>query len=194
DQAQYAIAFAEPIFRSIPRDYRLELMPRDLAELMYPAPYRDALNRHASKHEVDPRLVLALARQESRFNPGVKSGAAARGLLQFINETALKLAEEEGLKNFKLDDVYDPEIAVRLAVRYVSDLLRLFPDNPYAVAASYNTGEQNVERWIFRAGSNDVERLVAEIAIPETKDYLAKVMSNYRAYQHLYTRDLRPQR
>jgi soluble lytic murein transglycosylase len=194
DQAQYAIAFAEPIFRSIPKDYRIDLMPRDLAELMYPAPYRDALNRHASRYEVDPRLVLALARQESRFNPAVKSGAAARGLLQFINETALKVAGEEGLKNFKLDDVYDPEIAVRLAVRYVSDLLALFPDNPYAVAASYNTGEQNVERWIFRARSNDVERLVAEIAIPETKDYLAKVMSNYRAYQQLYTRDLRPQR
>lgn len=194
DQAQYAIAFAEPIFTSIPKDYRIDLMPRDLAELMYPAPYRDALNRHAERHDVDPRLVLALARQESRFNPSVKSPAAARGLLQFINETAIKVAEEEGLRNFKLDDVYDPEVAVRLAVRYVADLLKLFPNNPYAVAASYNTGEQNVERWVFRSRSSDVEPLVAEIAIPETKDYLAKVMSNYRAYQMLYTRDLRQQR
>lgn len=194
DQSQYAIAFAEPIFASIPKDYRIDLMPRDLVELMYPAPYRDALNLHAERHDVDPRLVLALARQESRFNPSVKSAAAARGLLQFINETAIKVAEEEGLKNFKLDDVYDPEVAVRLAVRYVADLLKLFPDNPYAVAASYNTGEQNVERWIFRSRSRDIEPLVAEIAIPETKDYLAKVMSNYRAYQMLYTRDLRQQR
>jgi soluble lytic murein transglycosylase len=143
---------------------------------------------------VDPRLVLALARQESRFNPSVKSHAAARGLVQFIHETATRRAAEEELENFKLDDVYDPEIAVRLATRYVADLLKLFPDNPYAVAASYNTGEANVERWIFRSRSNDVDRMFVEIAIPETKDYVAKVMSNYRAYQQLYSSDLKRRR
>jgi soluble lytic murein transglycosylase len=191
DQSWHAIQFAEPLARGIPQDYRIELMPRDLAEMLYPAPYKDALIRYGDRMSVDPRLVLALARQESRFNPSVKSHAAARGLVQFIHETATRLAAEEELENFKLDDVYDPEIAVRLATRYVADLLKLFPDNPYAVAASYNTGEANVERWIFRSRSNDVDRMFAEIAIPETKDYVAKVMSNYRAYQQLYTPDLK---
>jgi soluble lytic murein transglycosylase len=194
DQGNYAIAFAEPLFRSVPQDYRLELMPRDLVELLYPAPYRDALNHYAPKLQVDPRLILSLARQESRFNPAVKSDAAARGLLQFIAETALKLAGEEGMSRFELDDVYEPEIAVRLAVRYVADLLKLFPNNPQAVAASYNSGEQGVERWIFRARSADVDRLVAEVALAQTKDYVAKVLSNYRAYQLLFTRDLKPKR
>ncbi|HWP42772.1 MAG TPA: transglycosylase SLT domain-containing protein [Blastocatellia bacterium] len=194
DQSHYAIAFAEPLFKRVPQDYQLDLLPRDLVELLYPAPYRDALNRYGSALGVDPRLVLALARQESRFNPSVKSSAAARGLLQFIAETALRLADEEGIEEFELDDVYNPEIAIRLATRYVSDLLKLFPGNAYAAAASYNTGEQNVERWIFRARSNDVDRLLAEIAIPETKDYLAKVMNNYRAYCQLYTADLKPLR
>ncbi|MBI3652242.1 MAG: transglycosylase SLT domain-containing protein [Acidobacteria bacterium] len=194
DQANHAIDFAEPLFRSVPQDYRLELLPRDLIEMLYPAPYRDALNEYSAKLGVDPRLVLSLARQESRFNPAVKSGAAARGLLQFIAETAEKLAKEEQLKNFALDDVYEPEVAVRLAVRYVADLLKLFPNNPQAIAAAYNSGEQGVERWIFRAHSSDVDCLVAEVALPETKDYVAKVMSNYRAYQLLFTPDLKPKR
>jgi soluble lytic murein transglycosylase len=103
----------------------------------------------------------------------------------------LKLAAEEGIRNFELDDVYEPEIAVRLSVRYVADLFKLFPNNPYAIAASYNTGEQNVERWIFRSRSKDVDRMTVEIAIPETKDYVAKVMCNYWAYQQLYSRDLK---
>ena len=192
DQAHHAIAFGESAGKTIPQDYQLELMPRDLAELIYPAPYRDAFDRYSPKLDVDPRLVLSLARQESRFNPSVKSAAAARGLLQFIPETAQKLADEEGLKNFELDDVYTPEIAVRLAVRYVADLLKLFPNNPHAVLAAYNTGEFNVERWISRARSADVDRLLTEIAIPETKDYVAKVMNSYRAYVRLYTEDLRP--
>lgn len=192
DQAYRAIAFGESAAKAIPQDYRLELMPRDLVELIYPAPYRDSFDRFSPAAKVDPRLVLSLARQESRFNPSVKSGASARGLLQFIPETAQKLAGEEGLKNFDLDDVYAPEVAVRLAVRYVADLLKLFPDNPHAVLAAYNTGELNVERWISRARSSDADRLVSEIAIPETKDYVAKVMNSYRAYLVLYTQDLKP--
>jgi soluble lytic murein transglycosylase len=194
DQSNYAISYAEPLFGSIPKDYRVELMPRDLAEMMYPAPYKDALHRYAPKLNVDPRMVFALARQESRFNPAVKSGAAARGLLQFIAETAEKLANEEKLRGFELDDVYEPETAVRLAVRYVYDLQTLFPNNPQAIAASYNSGEQGVERWIFRAKTNDVDRLFAEIALPETKDYVAKVLCNYRAYEQLFTRDLKPRK
>jgi soluble lytic murein transglycosylase len=194
DQGWHAIKFGEPIAKTIPQDYRLELLPRDLAELIYPAPYRDLLKRYAIKNEIDPRLVLSLARQESRFNPSVKSAAAARGLLQFINETALKLAEEEGMKNFELDDVYEPEVAIRLASRNVANLLKQFPDNSYAVAASYNTYDTNVERWIYRSRSNDIDRFTVEIALPETKDYVAKVMNNYWAYQQLYNRDLGPRR
>lgn len=192
DQAYRAIAFGESAAKAIPQDYRLELMPRDFVELIYPAPYRDAFDRFAAPINVDPRLVLSLARQESRFNPSVKSPASARGLLQFIPETAQLLADEEGLKNFELDDVYTPEVAVRLAVRYVADLLKLFPENPHAVLAAYNTGEKNVERWIARSRSDDADRLVSEIAIPETKDYVAKVMNSYRAYLVLYTQDLKP--
>ncbi|HVG21227.1 MAG TPA: tetratricopeptide repeat protein [Blastocatellia bacterium] len=194
DEGWYAIKFGESVARTIPQDYRLELLPRDLAELIYPAPYRDLLNRYGSKNQIDPRLVLSLARQESRFNPSVKSPAAARGLLQFINETALKLAEEEGIKNFELDDVYEPEVAIRLASRNVANLLKQFPDNSYAVAASYNTYDTNVERWMYRSRSNDIDRFTVEIALPETKDYVAKVMNNYWAYQQLYSRDLSPHR
>jgi soluble lytic murein transglycosylase len=166
-------------------------MPRDLVELTI-LRHRDAFERYAPGVGVDPRLVLSLARQESRFNPSVKSAASARGLLQFIPETAQTLADEEGMKDFELDDVYMPEVAVRLAVRYVADLLKLFPNNPHAVLAAYNTGERNVERSIARARSSDVDRLVTEIAIPETKDYVAKVMNSYRAYTLLYTQDLKP--
>jgi soluble lytic murein transglycosylase len=192
DQAYRAISFGESAAKTVPGDFQLELMPRDFVELIYPAPYRDPFARFSPALGVDPRLVLSLARQESRFNPLVKSPASARGLLQFIPETAQTVATEEGMKDFEHDDVYTPEVAVRLAVRYVADLLKLFPNNPHAVLAAYNTGERNVERWISRARSSDVDRLLSEIAIPETKDYVAKVMNSYRAYLQLYTLDLKP--
>ncbi|HLG16983.1 MAG TPA: transglycosylase SLT domain-containing protein [Blastocatellia bacterium] len=194
DQSYYAISFAEPAFKSIPQDYCLELLPRDLIEMLYPAPYRESLTRYGLPLKVDSRLILALARQESRFNPTVKSPAAARGLLQFIPETAMKLARADGGGEFDLDDLYDPNTSIRLATRYIADMQRMFAGHTYAVIAAYNTGEANVERWIYRARSNDVDRMMAEIAIPETKDYFAKVMLNLRAYQQLYPADLKPRK
>lgn len=191
DRADVAIAYAEAYLRAIPQDYHLALLPRDLAELLYPAPYREAVVRYSESNGIDPRLVLAIARQESRFDPAAKSDASARGLLQFIPETAARMAEEEGIPDFDLDSVYDPDTAVRLATRYIGGLSKLFPENLYAVVAGYNAGEQNAERWLFRARSTDADRFVAEIAIPETKDYLAKVIVNYQAYKTLYTRDLK---
>lgn len=192
DRADYAISFGEPLLGSIPEDFQLALMPRELAGMIYPAPYRSALIRTCSRLQVDPRFVLSLARQESRFNARVKSPASARGLMQLIPETARLVATESGIKDFELEDAYSPEVALQLGTRYVKDLMQEFPGNMYAVAAGYNTDEDNVKRWVARANSSDVDRFVAEVPLPETKDYIAKVMNNYWAYQQLYDRNLRP--
>lgn len=192
DHAHDAVSFAESALSDLPRDFRLELLARDLAELLYPAPYRDALNKVARATGVDPRLILSIARQESRFNPFAKSDASARGLLQFIPETARQFAEKEKITGFRIDDTYDPAVSIRLASSYLSDLFKLFPNLPLHVVASYNAGESNVARWMSRSRSKDGDRLVAEIPIPETKDYVAKVMNWYSAYRLLYRKDLQP--
>jgi soluble lytic murein transglycosylase-like protein len=70
----------------------------------------------------------------------------------------------------------------------------MFPDLPEAVAASYNGGEDNVERWVRRAVNKDNGVFAAEIGFAESKDYAMKVMANYRAYQQLYTSDLQRRR
>lgn len=76
--------------------------------------------------------------------------------------------------------------------QYLSELMRLFPDLPEAVAASYNGGEDNAARWLKRARQRDAGVFTAEVGFAETKNYVHKVMANYRAYQLLYTQDLRP--
>jgi len=60
-------------------DYQIELIPRDQAELLYPAPYADSLIKYAPERSVDPRFALSIMRQESRYRADVKSVAAARG-------------------------------------------------------------------------------------------------------------------
>lgn len=157
----------------------------------YPAPYRDAILRATTKRKVDPRLVLALMRQESSFRPYVKSTAAARGLLQITIDTAMKYAPQAGYKNLEDDDLYKPETSITIGSEYIATLQKMFPNTPEAVAASYNGGEDNAARWLKRARSTETFIFASEVGFAETKDYVFKVMANYRAYQLLYSDDLK---
>ena len=91
DLAHRGAAFIESVWK-IPADYQLELIPTDVLEMLYPAPYAGALIKHAPQRNVDPRFLLAIMRQESRFRADVKSFAAARGLMQFISTTSARVA------------------------------------------------------------------------------------------------------
>ena len=173
---------------------RINRVNADIARsaALYPAQYAQAILRATARRKVDPRLVLAIMRQESNFRPRAKSQAAARGLLQLTIDTAAKYAPRAGLNNLQEIELYRPETNILVGSEYLSELARLFPDQPEAVAASYNGGEDNVARWLKRAGQKDAGVFAAEVGFSETKEYVFKVMSNYRAYRQLYTADLRP--
>ncbi len=158
----------------------------------YPAPFRDTILRAvARQRSVDARFVLAIMRQESGYNPRARSAAAARGLMQLTTEIAAKYGAGVGLNNVVEDDLYQPEVNLPLACAYLSELFTMFPNLPEAVAAAYNGGEDNVARWVQRATQKDAGVFTSEIGFAESKDYALKVMANYRAYQQLYTADLR---
>ena len=185
-----AVRFGEQLWKNIPADYVLELAPRELVDLLYPLPYRESLLRHAPPRGVDPRFVTSIARQESRFRPDAKSLAAARGLMQFIAETAHDMAGQLALSDFTQDNLYDPDTAILFGSQYLANLFKQFPAQPQAIAASYNGGPENVARWIGRSRSNEADRYVPELGFSQTKDYVFKVMTNFWIYQQLYDEKL----
>ena len=191
EMANRPVAFAEPLWKNVPGDYQIELIPREQIELLYPAPYVDSLLQFAPAKNVDARFILAIMRQESRFRADVKSNAAARGLMQFISTTANKLTGELNRENFSQDELYNPPTAILFGSQYLSNLFKKFPRQPQAVAASYNGGEDNVSRWLARAKTDNPDRYVPEIIFTQSKDYVYKVMANYRVYQMFYDEKLK---
>ncbi|MGI8849134.1 MAG: lytic transglycosylase domain-containing protein, partial [Pyrinomonadaceae bacterium] len=190
DIAHRAVSYIEPLWRQIPADFELELIPREQLDLLYPAPYKESLVKYGLEKKVDPRFVLSIMRQESRFRADVKSYAAARGLMQFISTTSDKIAFELERENFKQDELYHPPTAILFGSQYLSNLFRLFPNQTAAVAASYNGGEDNMMRWLARSKTENPDRYVPEIIFTQSKDYVYKVMANYRVYQMLYNENL----
>jgi soluble lytic murein transglycosylase-like protein/tetratricopeptide (TPR) repeat protein len=186
------VRFGEQLWKAVPADYVLEVAPRELVEPLYPAPFRESLLKHAASRNVDPRFVLSIVRQESRYQVDVKSVSAARGMMQFIASTANEIAAQLKLKDFSQDDLYYPDTAVLFGSQYLANLFQQFPNQPQAVAGSYNGGADNLTRWIARARASEADRYVPEIGFSQTKDYVYKVMANYWNYQRLYDAQLQP--
>jgi soluble lytic murein transglycosylase-like protein/predicted negative regulator of RcsB-dependent stress response len=186
-----AVRFAEQVWKTVPADYLIELAPRELVEMLYPVPFRDSLLQNGNA-AVDPRFVLSIARQESRFQADAKSVAAARGMMQFIASTANEIADQLRLHAFQQDDLYNPDTSIRFGTQYLANLFQQFPNQPQAVAGSYNGGADNLARWIARSHANEADRYVPEIGFSQTKDYVYKVLANFWTYQRLYDEKLQP--
>jgi soluble lytic murein transglycosylase len=160
------------------------------ADGLYPAPYREMIVRAARARKLDPRFVLAIIRQESVFKPTAKSPAGARGLLQLTIDAAQRYAPGAGLRTIRENELYQPQTSITVGSEYLAHLATMFPRMLEPIAASYNGGEDNVARWVTRAKHKDAGVFTAEIGFDETKDYVQKVMTNYRVYKRLYTEDL----
>ncbi len=162
----------------------------DISAAGYPLPYREEFLKHAKRRKIDPRFLLAIMKQESSFKAGAKSPAGARGLLQLVYDTATKYSSKAGYPNLQPDDLYQPAVNIAIGSVYVSELKNEFGWFYEAIAASYNGGEDNAARWITRAKPPIQGVFVAEIGFAETKNYVFKVMNNYRVYRELYNENL----
>lgn len=156
----------------------------------FPAPYRTELLKYARSRKIDPRFVLAIMKQESSFRADVKSPSAARGLMQLVYDTALKYNRQAGFPAIEPDDLYKPSVNIAIGCEYIAALKKQFGGLDEAVAASYNGGEDNAARWLGRSKPKEAGIFTAEIGFAETKDYVQKVMRNYRIYRSLYDENL----
>jgi soluble lytic murein transglycosylase len=168
---------------------RLSTEARNVAS-QYPSPYRTTIVAASTKRGIDPRFILAIIRQESVFKPTAKSPAGARGLLQLTIDAAQRYASGAGLNGLNENQLYQPDTSILVGSEYLRDLYSMFPNMHEAVAASYNGGEDNVARWVKRAKHKDPGVFTSEVGFDETKNYVQKVLNNYRVYQQLYNQDL----
>jgi soluble lytic murein transglycosylase len=162
-----------------------DLLPRPIWELFYPLQYWDHVTRYSQERELDPFLVAALIRQESTFNPRVRSRAGARGLMQILPSTGRVLARQEK-RRYNASELYDPEVNIRYGTRYLKEVLGSFSGRVDYALASYNAGPHRVKRWTGMDLSIPSEIFIEEIPFDETRDYVKFVLRNEMLYRRLY--------
>ncbi|KAI9133665.1 transglycosylase SLT domain-containing protein [Acaryochloris sp. CCMEE 5410] len=152
-------------------------------QALFPLAYFTPIRKWSNQRNLNPLLVLSLMRQESRFQPKIRSVAGAVGLMQVLPETAEWVSEKAGLKDYQIDGIDDN---INLGTWYLDYTHRNYNDNSMLAIASYNAGPGNVDRWVKQTSVTDVDVFVEEIPFPETKNYVKSVSENYWNYLRLY--------
>lgn len=118
----------------------------------------DLIDETCEKYDMDSKLVKALVKQESGFNPDAKSKAGALGLMQLMPKTA----ESLGVK-----DPMNPKDNIDGGVRYLKQMLERFNGNKILALAAYN------------AGPNAVSKYNGVPPYKETQNYVKSILSMY---------------
>ena len=135
-------------------------------------------------YSLDPALVLAFARQESRFNAHALSPSGARGVMQLMPPTAALVSGDKNLAGRSAEKLDDPAFNMALGQSYLRDLLGRQNNNLFALAAAYNSGPGNLQRWMAsQEGNDDALLFVESIPSPETRAYIKRVMMNLWMYR-----------
>ena len=112
----------------------------DLAEVIY---------EEATRHNQDPKLILALIAIESSFQNWSVSEQGAKGLMQIMPYVAESIAREMGIEWSGDRTLFNPFLNIKMGVYYFSRLLLDFKDPGLAFTA-YNYGPTYVRGLIDR--------------------------------------------
>jgi soluble lytic murein transglycosylase-like protein len=125
--------------------------------------YREHIRAAAEKYKLPEALLLAVMSVESNFDHQALSEKGAVGLMQLMPLTA---------KDMYVADAWDPAQNIEGGARYLRILANQYDGDMVRTLAAYNAGPEAVRR----AGG-------AVPSIPETQEYVRKVVALYHAYK-----------
>ena len=152
----------------------------------YPTEYSSIVEKEAAKYNLSPALVYSVIKQESNFQPRVKSKVGAYGLMQLMPTTfewlQTKLKSDTELT---ADDLLMPEVNIKYGCKYLAMMLKEFEDKKTALCA-YNAGNGKVNSWLKDSSLSKNGKTLDKAPYAETENYSTAVLKNYAIYMKLY--------
>ncbi len=137
---------------------------------------------------VPTEFALAIARQESEFNPEAVSAAGARGLMQLMPATAQEVAGKLAVDYSAGALTADPIYNARLGTAYLARMFQGFGGSYVLAAAAYNAGPGRVSGWLETLGDprrpgEDTIAWIEAIPFEETRNYVMRVLESLHVYR-----------
>ena len=153
---------------------------------IYPREYRAHVEQYANLYGMEPNLVYAIMKAESKFSVKAVSSSGAIGLMQIMPETFSEdICHKIGLEN-DTELLLNPETNIQSGVWYFSRWYAYYGTSEEALAA-YNAGVGNVNQWIEDGLVDEYGFLdIEQIPFEETKNYVKDVLRYKQRYDELY--------
>ncbi|RPI51083.1 MAG: hypothetical protein EHM55_19820 [Acidobacteria bacterium] len=157
-------------------------LPEDFWALAYPRAYWPEVSAAAARYDVDPLLMLGLARQESHFDPSARSPVGAIGLFQVMPYTAAEL--DPAFSNpAAIERLVQPAVSAELAAKLLASLKARYQGELAPTIASYNADKERVQVWWDAAKGLPEELFIDSIPYQQTRAYVRQVLTNYGMYR-----------
>lgn len=152
--------------------------------LRYPVRHLEIIRKYSTQYGFEPAFICAVINAESRFNADAVSGAGAGGLMQLMEDTAIWIAPSAGVSDFSFDQIFDPEVNIRLGCYYLGMYRDRFGSTELALCA-YNAGGGRVEGWLADSQISSGGVSLDRIPFEETRLYVERVNNNVKVYEVL---------
>lgn len=161
-------------------------MPIYFSHIRFAPYFGELILPEALHHGMDGLFLLSVIRQESLFEGFATSYADARGLMQIIPSTGQYIVDQLGWPpGYIDDDLYRPEVSVKLGSHYLATQRDLFDGDLFASLAAYNAGPGNALKWKELA-PEDPDLFLEVIRFRQTRDYIRAIYWAYAHYCELY--------
>jgi len=159
----------------------------DQLEERFPLAYNDLFKRYISGKDIPQSYAMAIARQESAWNPKAGSPVGARGLMQIMPGTATHTVSMFSIPGYSgPSQLLDPEMNINIGTSYLQYVYQQFGNNRIFASAAYNAGPGRVRTWRGNSGGRiDAVAFVESIPFSETRGYVKNVLS-YDAYYRYF--------
>jgi len=181
-----AILLADVSTRPLTRRLADPLLPEPIRALLYPFPWQDEIRAQAARFSIDPYLLAAVIREESRFSPEAVSQVSARGLTQFVWLTAKRLAAQLGMGQIEPTDLYRPDVSIRLGAVYLGELAAQFGGFEHEEVAAYNAGPAQARLWQAYCFTREMPEYYSKTGFNQTRAYMTRVLASRTRYAELY--------
>lgn len=175
-----------PAFALLVIALALFLRTPQFARMYYPYLYREAIEANAAAFGLDPLLIAAVTRTESKFDPRAVSRKGALGLMQIMPATAEWIAPRLGVGDFHVELLFEPETNIRFGSWYLADLNREFGGRLDVVIVAYNAGRGKVSGWLAEGVWSGNFEDKDNIPYAESRVFLTRVRQAYEQYIRLY--------
>jgi soluble lytic murein transglycosylase len=149
----------------------------DDLDIRFPKPHLPMFQELAQDRNINRTWAIAIARQESAYNPEAKSRVGARGLMQLMPATAKQTAKKFEIDYSGVDQLFDPRTNVELGTAYLAEMLETFNGNHVYATAAYNAGPHRVKRWLEARGDLPLDAWIETIPFDETRRYVQNVLT-----------------